>query len=64
VPVRVLSLGDFSVNLRAWAWTQNSADGFVLTCDLTESIKKRFDAEGIEIPFPYRTLVYKNPPVG
>ena len=60
VPVRVLSLGDSSVNLRAWAWAKDSADGFVMECDLYESIKKRFDAEGIEIPFPHRTLVYKN----
>jgi small-conductance mechanosensitive channel len=27
--------------------------------DLLESVKKRFDKEGVEIPFPYRTLVYK-----
>lgn len=60
VPVRVVGLGDFSVNLRAWAWAKDNADAFVLECDLYESIKKRFDAEGIEIPFPYRTLVYKN----
>lgn len=26
---------------------------------LTEAIKKRFDKEGIEVPFPYRTIVYK-----
>ena len=59
VPVRVLLLGESSVNLRAWAWAKNSPDGFVLMCDLYESIKKRFDREGIEIPFPHRTLVYK-----
>lgn len=59
VPVRVLSLGDFSVNLRAWATTADPADAFVLGCDLLESIKKRFDKEGVEIPFPYRTIVYK-----
>jgi small-conductance mechanosensitive channel len=28
--------------------------------DLYKSIKERFDAEGIEIPFPYRTLVFKD----
>ncbi len=62
VPVRVISLGDFSVTVRAWAWAKNAADAFALNCDLLESIKKRFDAEGIEIPFPYRTLVFKNSP--
>lgn len=61
VMVRVLSLGDFSVNLRAWAWANDQADGFVLKCDMMEILKKRFDAEGIEIPFPYRTVVMKNP---
>jgi len=29
-------------------------------CDLNKSVKERFDKEGIEIPFPYRTLVFKN----
>ena len=60
VDVRVIGLGDFSVNLRAWAWAKDNADAFALGCDLMESIKKRFDKEGIEIPFPYRTLVFKN----
>ncbi|NNK90074.1 MAG: mechanosensitive ion channel family protein [Saprospiraceae bacterium] len=60
VPVRVLSLGEYSVNLRAWAWSKDAVDGFVMSCDLYESIKKRFDAEGIEIPFPYRNIIHKN----
>lgn len=59
-PVKVLSLGDSSVNLRGWAWAKDSADAFVMGCDLLESIKLRFDEEGIEIPFPHRTLVYKD----
>ncbi|MTI87025.1 MAG: mechanosensitive ion channel family protein [Balneolaceae bacterium] len=59
VPVRVLSLGDFSVNLRAWSWAMDQPTAFKMGCDLLETIKKRFDDEGLEIPFPYRTVVYK-----
>jgi small conductance mechanosensitive channel len=61
-PVKVIGLGEYSVNLRCWAWAKNSPDAFTLECDLLESIKLRFDEEGIEIPFPYRTLVHKNRP--
>lgn len=60
VIVRVISFGESSVNLRAWVWANNQPDGFTMQCDLLESIKARFDAEGVEIPFPYRTLVFKN----
>lgn len=60
VDVRVVALGESSINLRAWAWAKDAPDAFVMGCDLYESIKKRFDKEGIEIPFPYRTLVFKN----
>ncbi len=59
VLVRVIGLGEYSVNLRGYLWAVNAADAFVMACDLFESVKKRFDAEGIEIPFPYRTIVQK-----
>lgn len=59
VTVRVLSLGEYSVLLRVWVWAKDQSDGFVMNCDLLESIKERFDKEGVEIPFPYRTLVMK-----
>ncbi len=58
VPVRVLGLGASSVNLRAWAWAANPADGFVMQCDLFRDIKRRFDAAGIEIPFPQTTVSF------
>lgn len=59
VVVRVVSLGDFSVDLKAFVWTAGNDGAFVLKCDLLKSVKERFDKEGIEIPFPYRTIVYK-----
>jgi small-conductance mechanosensitive channel len=60
VVVRVLGFGESAVNLRAWVWAENSGKGFVLRTDLYKSIKKRFDKEGVEIPYPYRTIVFKN----
>ncbi len=60
VVVRVISLMDSSVNLRAWVWGKDAPDAFVLGCDLLESIKKRFDADpNVEIPYPHRTVYMK-----
>jgi small-conductance mechanosensitive channel len=59
VMVRVIALGDFSVDLKAFVWTAGNDEAFVVKCDLLKSVKERFDREGIEIPFPYRTIVYK-----
>jgi len=59
-PVKVMELSESSILLRGWAWAANSPDGFEMRCDLLEQIKLKFDEEGVEIPFPHRTLVYKN----
>ncbi|MCK4812851.1 MAG: mechanosensitive ion channel family protein [Candidatus Marinimicrobia bacterium] len=59
VVVRVIALSDFSVDLKAYVWTKGTDNAFVLKCDALKSVKERFDREGIEIPFPYRTVVYK-----
>lgn len=61
VNVKVTMLGDNSVSMRAWAWADNPTDGFKLHFDVLESIKKRFDREGIVIPFPQRTISYLDP---
>ncbi|MDK2892120.1 mechanosensitive ion channel family protein [Methanohalophilus sp.] len=62
VTVRLTELGDFAVNLRLLFWVEDRSVAYTTGCDIREAIKKRFDAEGIEIPFPYRTIVYKNYP--
>lgn len=59
VNVRVLALADSSVNVRAWVWANNADDAFVMKCDLLKQVKEEFDRQGVEIPFPHRTLVYK-----
>ena len=59
VKVHVTELGDFAVNLRLLVWFKDRSIAFGSGCEIRESIKKRFDKEGIEIPYPYRTIVYK-----
>ena len=59
VEVRLIEFADFSVNLRALVWTNDPLNARAMHSDINKAIKKRFDAEGIEIPFPYRTIVYK-----
>jgi small conductance mechanosensitive channel len=59
VIVRVISLGEYFILLRAYVWAKDADSAFVMRCDLYKSIKQKFDQNGIEIPFPYRTIVYK-----
>ena len=59
VTIRVIGFGDSSVNLRAYVWSKDHSSGFIMKCDLFKSVKERFDKVGIEIPFPYRTVVFK-----
>jgi small conductance mechanosensitive channel len=60
VSVRLVRFDDSSVVLRAYVWSGNPGLSWDLYCDLNKSVKERFDKEGIEIPFPYRTVVFKN----
>ena len=59
VVVRLVGLDDFAVKLRAFVWTNTHAEAFVLNCEVVKSVFERFNNEGIEVPFPYRTIVYK-----
>ena len=53
--VAVLNLGESSVDFAVRPWV-NSADYWGVFFDLQEKMKKRFDQEGISIPFPQRDL--------
>lgn len=59
VKVYLTELGDFAVNLRMLVWFKDRSDAYSSGCEIREAIKNRFDSEGIEIPYPYRTIVYK-----
>lgn len=57
VIIRVINLGDSAITLRAWAWASSAATAYSMKCDLLKSVKERFDAENIEIPYPYLNVV-------
>lgn len=53
--IGVVELADSSVNFVVRPWVK-SADYWNVHFDVTENIKKRFDAEGISIPFPQQDV--------
>ena len=55
--VRVHELGDSSVNFVVRPWVEVE-DYWSVYWDLTETVKERFDSEGISIPFPQRDVHY------
>lgn len=53
--VKLHELGDSAVNFICRPWTQ-TANYWTVYWDITRSVKERFDAEGISIPFPQRDV--------
>ncbi len=53
--IAVSALGESSVDFIVRPWVK-SADYWDVLCDVTEKVKKRFDGEGISIPFPQRDV--------
>ena len=60
VTVRVIRITDFALILRGYAWSHNAPDGFVMYCDLLESIKSRFDEANISFPHPIFVAIKKS----
>ncbi|MBB6645850.1 mechanosensitive ion channel family protein [Halobellus ruber] len=56
--VRLTELGDSSVTLKSRIWIDDpSRSDFVRTrAEYVQAVKRRFDEEGIDIPYPNRTL--------
>jgi small-conductance mechanosensitive channel len=56
--VRLTELGDSSVTLKSRIWIDDpSRSDFVRTrAEYVQTVKQRFDEEGIDIPYPNRTL--------
>ena len=57
--VMMTEYGDSSINLKLVAWINHAKFRMEIKSDLLKRIKDDFDARGIEIPYPYRTIVFK-----
>jgi small conductance mechanosensitive channel len=58
--IAVSELADSSVNFVVRPWVK-AEDYWSVIFEATETIKKRFDAEGVSIPFPQRDVhVYEH----
>ena len=58
--LRVMEWAESSIQIRATLWSEDPGKGFDMKCDLLKSVKDRFDQEGIEIPYPHRSIILKN----
>lgn len=59
--LQVNNLGDSSVDFLARCWVKSS-DFFQYQADMKRQVKEAFDANGIEIPFPSRTVFQVSQP--
>lgn len=57
--VRFQAFGDSSINFSVALGAQAFADQYQIRHEFLKRLKSRFDAEGIEIPFPIRTVYLK-----
>ncbi|PKM64069.1 MAG: mechanosensitive ion channel protein MscS [Firmicutes bacterium HGW-Firmicutes-20] len=55
----LFALNNSSVDIRVGLWSKDASDGYFMLADLRDSIKKRFEKEGIEIPYPYQNVVIR-----
>lgn len=60
VKTGLTQINDYSLTIRAWAWGKNFDDCFQLKIDIYETVKTRFDKEGVKMPTPYRTVYMKD----
>ena len=60
VRTALVSINDSTLSIRAWCWALNYENSFDMRCDILESVKKRFDTEGIDLPYPHKTILFKD----
>lgn len=60
VIIRLITLQQSSLLLRANIWVKNAKTAFDMKCDLNKSILERFKEEKVETPYIYQNVIVKN----
>ncbi|MEC9105706.1 MAG: mechanosensitive ion channel family protein [Candidatus Neomarinimicrobiota bacterium] len=60
--VRFFEFGDSSINLKVYFKAEKYGDQHNIIDVFIRSIHKRYNEEGIDIPYPIRTLIHQNSP--
>lgn len=58
--VRFFNFGDSSIDLKVFLSVEEFADQFSITSEFIKALHRQFNQEGINIPFPIRTVYMKN----
>jgi len=58
--IRYHTFSDFSVNFTVILRAKEYVDKYLITHEFIKRLDKRYQQEGIEIPFPIRTVYMKN----
>jgi len=58
--VRFFEFGDSSINLKVYLRVKKYGDHHIVVHEFIERLHRRYNEEGIEIPFPIRTVLHKN----
>lgn len=56
VVTRLVDFLDSSMHLKTTIYSKDNAQGYAMLSDLRIAIKRRFDQEGIVIPYPHQTI--------
>lgn len=60
--IRYHTFSDFSINFSVILRAKEYVDRYLLSHEFIKALHKRYREEGIEIPFPIRTIIMKEPP--
>ncbi len=58
VPVRVVGFTNIGIIIKTWTWAIDAGKAYELTCDVMESIKNKFDEQGVEMALANKNFTY------